>query len=135
MRRRWLMVEGIASIQPRTFSQFRPLNVRIASFSTEHDAKSSLERAAKLKALFGVTAANTGRKPTGVLIKESTEVSKVTNTAISGAEVGKNIAEKGTSEVEKNACTTDSKGSAERTWLDSGYIEYMDNQRDKGWKS
>lgn len=29
----------------------------------------------------------------------------------------------------------DDKSAAERAWLDSGYIEYMDNQRDKGWKT
>ena len=35
--------------------------------------------------------------------------------------------EKGTEESEVSL--------AEQAWLDSGYIEYMDNQRDKGWKT
>jgi hypothetical protein len=50
---------------------------------------------------------------------------------------------RGDKEVTENCDTTtdnaeitlDDKSAAERAWLDSGYIEYMDNQRDKGWKT
>lgn len=41
--------------------------------------------------------------------------------------------DKGT--TDKADITLDEKSPAERAWLDSGYIEYMDNQRDKGWKT
>ena len=129
------MMKVISSIRLLDHRRFLLSFVKSVSFSTEHDTKASLDRATKLKALFGVTAANSGKKPTGVLIKETTESTEVGNATIEGHDAMNNVAVKSASEVEKNACTTDSKDSAERTWLDSGYIEYMDNQRDKGWKS
>jgi hypothetical protein len=50
---------------------------------------------------------------------------------------------RGDKELKENCATNthnaeiklDDKSAAERAWLDSGYIEYMDNQRDKGWKT
>lgn len=126
------MLKLIASIRLLENRRFHSSFLKSVSFSTEHDTKASLDRATKLKALFGVTAANSGKKPTGVLIKETTGGNEVENAT---KDTMNNVAVNNTSEVEKNACTTDSKDSAERTWLDSGYIEYMDNQRDKGWKS
>ena len=128
-----------ASIRLRANLRFSLSNVKIVPFSTESDTKASLDRAAKLKAHFGVTAANSGRKPTGVLINGIPLISETADTTVEGAEIVNNVIANGTSEVENNANgtsqTNDSKDSAERTWLDSGYIEYMDNQRDKGWKS
>ena len=129
------MLKVIASIRLLKNRRFHLSFVKSVSFSTEYDTKVSLDRATKLKALFGVTAANSGKKPTGVLIKETTGSTEVGNETIEGNDAMRNVAVNNISEVEKNACTTDSKDSAERTWLDSGYIEYMDNQRDKGWKS
>ena len=129
------VVEGLSIIRLRANRRFQLSNIKIVSFSTESDAKASLDRATKLKALFGVTAANSGRKPTGVLIKETTEISEVANTTVKGAELLNTVAAKDALKVEDKSNATDSKDSAERTWLDSGYIEYMDNQRDKGWKS
>jgi hypothetical protein len=130
-----LIVERAASIRLRANLRFSLANVNIVPFSTESDTKASLDRAAKLKAHFGVTAANSGRKPTGVLIKGSPLISEAGNTTVEGAEIVNNVIANGTSEIENNVQANDSKDSAERTWLDSGYIEYMDNQRDKGWKS
>ena len=129
------MLKVIASIRLLENRRFHFSFVKSVSFSTEYDTKVSLDRAAKLKALFGVTAANSGKKPTGVLIKETTGNAEVENATVEVNDAMNNVAFNNTSEVEKNASTTDSKDSAERTWLDSGYIEYMDNQRDKGWKS
>ena len=130
-----VIVERAASIRLRANVRFSLSNVKIAPFSSESDTKASRDRAAKLKAHFGVTAANSGRKPTGVLIKGSPLISEIANATVEGAEIVNNVIANGTSEVENNAHANDSKYSAERTWLDSGYIEYMDNQRDKGWKS
>lgn len=75
------------------------------------------ERAKKLRALFGATAAG---KPTGMPIST---ITNVTDTKKDGEE-GKVVVK---DEEDGKA--------AERAWLESGYIEYMDNQRDKGWKS
>jgi hypothetical protein len=130
-----LILERAASLRLRAKRRFSLSNVKIVPFSTGSDTKASLDRAAKLKAHFGVTAANTGRKPTGVLIKGSPLISETANTTLEGAEIVNNVIANGTSEVENIAQANDNKDSAERTWLDSGYIEYMDNQRDKGWKS
>lgn len=47
----------------------------------------------------------------------------------------KGLNENSDATTDKADVTLDDKSPAERAWLDSGYIEYMDNQRDKGWKT
>ena len=104
----------------RTFSTDR------RTFSTESGSTVSEERARKLKALFGVTSATEGQKPLGMPIKGinsgfsgSADAAVIGNAGGIGKELGEGKEEE----------------SAEKAWLDSGYIEYMNNQKDKGWKS
>jgi hypothetical protein len=47
----------------------------------------------------------------------------------------KELQENSDATADKAEIKLDDKSAAERAWLDSGYIEYMDNQRDKGWKT
>lgn len=92
------------------------------SFSTESGSAISEERARKLKALFGVTTATDGLKPLGMPIKPTTPAAGTAGAA---------------GNTDKGAVIAGKEGeeSAEKAWLDSGYIEYMNNQKDKGWKS
>ena len=99
-------------------------------FSNETVSHVSEERARKLKALFGVTAATDGQKPLGMPIKSVTRTTLPT--AIANKIEGRGAVTDG---ADKGPLKEDEKESAEKAWLESGYIEYMDHQRNKGWKS
>ena len=98
-------------------------------FSTDSTTSISEEKARKLKALFGVTAATHGQKPSGMPIKAVTCITDFTK---SDKNQVQKVASVGS---DKEVVREDKEESAEKAWLDSGYIEYMDNQRSKGWKS
>ena len=98
-------------------------------FSTNSTTSISEEKARKLKALFGVTEATHGQKPSGVPIKAVTCITD-------SNESEKNEVQKVATIVsDEEKVKQDKEESPEKAWLDSGYIEYMDNQRSKGWKS
>ena len=105
----------------------RPPTGRV--FSTDSTTSISEEKARKLKALFGVTAATHGQKPSGMPIKA---VTCITDSTKSDKNQVQKVASVGS---DKEVVREDKEESAEKAWLDSGYIEYMDNQRSKGWKS
>jgi hypothetical protein len=91
---------------------FFPSFLLLRSYTTTKGSDDE-ERMKKIRALFGVTTAG---KPAGtpiVTIKNETDVKK-------------------DGEEEK---VIDEGEAAKKAWLESGYVEYMDNQRDKGWKS
>ena len=108
----------------------------VSLFSTDTGNAISEERARKLKALFGVTAATNGQKPVGTPTTKS--ASAVTSIEDKG-EQQRDTTEATTTATAATAAATvlekAAKETAEKAWLDSGYIEYMDHQRDKGWKS
>jgi hypothetical protein len=90
-----------------------PSFLLLRSFTTTKGSDDE-ERVKKLRAMFGVVT--TAGKPAGtpiVTIKNGTDVKK------DGEE--EKVIEEGE--------------AAKKAWLESGYVEYMDNQRDKGWKS
>ena len=116
----------------------------VSLFSTDTGNTISEERARKLKALFGVTAATNGQKPVGTPTTKSTP-SSASASAVTDIE-GEGEQQRDTTATATAATATAAtaaaivlekaaKESAEKAWLDSGYIEYMDHQRDKGWKS
>ena len=114
----------------------------VSLFSTDTANAISEERARKLKALFGVTAATNGQKPVGTPTTKSTPLSVSASAFTSIEDKGeqqRDITEATTTATAATAAAIvlekAAKESAEKAWLDSGYIEYMDHQRDKGWKS
>lgn len=81
------------------------------------------EKKRKLLASFGVSTDMMKGKPTGKPIQMPPQNSGEQDDIVAVADT----LEKSTEESEVSV--------AEQAWLDSGYIEYMDNQRDKGWKT
>jgi len=84
-----------------------------SSFSSSDDTETA--RIKKLRALYG--AASVMAKPQGKPVEPSST----------------EIEENG--ESYKKSADGDEHVSAEDIWLDSGYIEYMENQRKEGWKT
>ena len=111
----------------------------VSLFSTDTGNTISEERARKLKALFGVTAATNGQKPVGTPTTKSTpssaSASAVTDIEGEGEQQRDTTATATAATAAAIVLEKAAKESAEKAWLDSGYIEYMDHQRDKGWKS
>jgi hypothetical protein len=94
-----------------------PSFLLLRSFTTTKGSDDE-ERVKKLRAMFGVTTAG---KPVGTPIAT---IKNVTDVKKDGEE--EKVIEEG--EAAKGEAAT-------KAWLESGYVEYMDNQRDKGWKS
>lgn len=84
------------------------------------------ERKKKLLASFGISAHKSTGKPMGKPIQTLPQDSVEKEDIVAVADT----IEKNRKKIEENETT-----AAEQAWLDSGYIEYMDNQRDKGWKT